>query len=153
MRAGLRYAAVAVIGFSLSGCAVEAQQSGSSSQPQQTAQAPAEPREVAVGAAQAQRLQAVLGPILAHMDNQLPASQIKLHVWDAPHINAANAGGGEFYVTTGLLQKANDTSSARSWRTRRRMPTSATSRSSRPWARGSRSARRCSSSSGRDRAW
>ncbi len=25
-----------------------------------------------------------------------------------PNINAANAGGGEFYVTTGLLQKAND---------------------------------------------
>src|SRR5262249_61813231 len=24
------------------------------------------------------------------------------------HINAASAGGGEFYVTTGLLEKAND---------------------------------------------
>jgi Zn-dependent protease with chaperone function len=28
---------------------------------------------------------------------------------DDPDINAANAGNGEFYVTTGLLQKANDT--------------------------------------------
>jgi Zn-dependent protease with chaperone function len=27
---------------------------------------------------------------------------------DDPHINAANAGRGEFYVTTGLLEKAND---------------------------------------------
>jgi Zn-dependent protease with chaperone function len=27
---------------------------------------------------------------------------------DDPQINAANAGNGEFYVTTGLLQKAND---------------------------------------------
>jgi Zn-dependent protease with chaperone function len=25
-----------------------------------------------------------------------------------PQINAANAGGGEFYVTTGLLEKASD---------------------------------------------
>ncbi len=29
-------------------------------------------------------------------------------VIDNPSINAANAGGGEFYVTTGLLQKGND---------------------------------------------
>src|SRR5437879_12487008 len=27
---------------------------------------------------------------------------------DDPHINAASAGNGEFYVTTALLQKAND---------------------------------------------
>jgi metalloprotease len=27
---------------------------------------------------------------------------------DDSHINAASAGGGEFYVTSGLLQKAND---------------------------------------------
>jgi putative metalloprotease len=27
---------------------------------------------------------------------------------DDPHVNAASAGEGEFYVTTGLLQKAND---------------------------------------------
>ncbi|MDO8475708.1 MAG: M48 family metallopeptidase [Candidatus Rokubacteria bacterium] len=27
---------------------------------------------------------------------------------DDPHVNAAGAGGGEFYVTSGLLQKASD---------------------------------------------
>jgi beta-barrel assembly-enhancing protease len=27
---------------------------------------------------------------------------------DDSHVNAASAGGGEFYVTTGLLQKTND---------------------------------------------
>jgi predicted Zn-dependent protease len=32
----------------------------------------------------------------------------RVAVIDDPSINAANAGGGEFYVTTGLLQKAND---------------------------------------------
>ena len=31
-----------------------------------------------------------------------------MRVIDDPNINAANAGGGEFQVTTGLLQKAND---------------------------------------------
>lgn len=33
---------------------------------------------------------------------------VRVAVIDDPNINAANAGGGEFYVTTGLLQKAND---------------------------------------------
>jgi Zn-dependent protease with chaperone function len=27
---------------------------------------------------------------------------------DDPHVNAASGGGGEFYVTTGFLQKATD---------------------------------------------
>jgi putative metalloprotease len=33
---------------------------------------------------------------------------VKVGVVDDPDINAANAGNGEFYVTTGLLQKASD---------------------------------------------
>jgi putative metalloprotease len=42
------------------------------------------------------------------MDKPRPPSQVKVGIMDDPQINAANAGNGEFYVTTGLLQKAND---------------------------------------------
>ncbi len=37
-----------------------------------------------------------------------PLSQVQVGIMDDPHVNAASAGGGEFFVTTGLLQKAND---------------------------------------------
>jgi Zn-dependent protease with chaperone function len=42
------------------------------------------------------------------MNKPKDLSQVKVGIIDDPHINAANAGGGEFFVTTGLLQKAND---------------------------------------------
>jgi Zn-dependent protease with chaperone function len=42
------------------------------------------------------------------MDKPRSPSQVKVGIMDDPQINAANAGSGEFYVTTGLLQKAND---------------------------------------------
>lgn len=47
-------------------------------------------------------------PLLQHMNNPIPTNKVTIGIQDDPHINAANAGGGEFYVTTGLLQKAND---------------------------------------------
>ena len=37
-----------------------------------------------------------------------PAQMPVIGLMEDSHINAANAGGGEFYVTTGLLMKAND---------------------------------------------
>ena len=112
----LRQFSFALVGLSLFACAAAetqsqspgSQSSGSQRQPQQTAQAAREPREVAIPAAQAQRLQRIMLPLIQNMDNKLPPNQVKVHVWDDPHINAANGGGGEFYVTTGLLQKAND---------------------------------------------
>src|SRR5258705_250614 len=42
------------------------------------------------------------------MNKPKPPSQVKVGIIDDPTINAANAGNGEFYVTTGLLQKANN---------------------------------------------
>jgi putative metalloprotease len=42
------------------------------------------------------------------MDKPKAPGQVKVGIIDDPSINAANAGNGEFYVTTGLLQKAND---------------------------------------------
>jgi len=54
------------------------------------------------------RLKGVMVPLLQHMDHPLPPSQVRVGILDDPHINAANGGAGDFYVTQGLLQKAND---------------------------------------------
>jgi predicted Zn-dependent protease len=47
-------------------------------------------------------------PLLRATNNPRRLNEIRVRVIDDPSINAANAGGGEFQVTTGLLQKAND---------------------------------------------
>ena len=47
-------------------------------------------------------------PLLRAGDKTRSLKDVRVAVIDDPSINAANAGGGEFYVTTGLLQKAND---------------------------------------------
>jgi Zn-dependent protease with chaperone function len=47
-------------------------------------------------------------PLIKAMDHPLPTNQVKVGIMDDTHINAASAGGGEFYVTRGLLDKAND---------------------------------------------
>jgi predicted Zn-dependent protease len=47
-------------------------------------------------------------PLLQHMNNPLSPRQVQVGVLADRQINAANAGGGEFYVTTGLLDRAND---------------------------------------------
>lgn len=57
---------------------------------------------------QAERLRTLITPLLQKMDHPIPLDQVRIGLMDDPHINAANAGGGEFYVTTGLLQRAND---------------------------------------------
>ena len=49
-----------------------------------------------------------MAPLIRAMDHPRPLSQVKVGIMDDPHVNAASAGGGEFYVTTGLLRKAND---------------------------------------------
>jgi predicted Zn-dependent protease len=57
---------------------------------------------------QAERLKNVMVPLLAKMDKPLDPSQVSISFLDDPNINAANAGGGKFFVTRGLLEKAND---------------------------------------------
>jgi len=54
------------------------------------------------------RLQQIMVPLLRAGDKTRSLKQIRVGLIEDPNINAANAGGGEFYVTTGLLQKAND---------------------------------------------
>lgn len=47
-------------------------------------------------------------PLVQHMNRPVKQNEVKIGIMDSPDINAANAGGGEFYVTTGLLERAND---------------------------------------------
>lgn len=73
-----------------------------------SAPAPASPKTVALDPVQAQRLKTIMSPLLQHMDHPLSPGDVKVSVLNDSHINAANAGGGQFYVTTGLLEKSND---------------------------------------------
>lgn len=57
---------------------------------------------------QVERLQRIMVPLLRATNKPRPSSEIRIGIVDDPSVNAANAGGGEFYVTTGLLEKAND---------------------------------------------
>jgi putative metalloprotease len=81
----------------LGGCAV------SSSPP--TPQAPDIRR---VSPQQAQRVYRVMAPLLAAMDKPKSPRDVYIGIIDDPEVNAANAGGGHFYVTTGLLEKASE---------------------------------------------
>jgi Zn-dependent protease with chaperone function len=56
----------------------------------------------------AERLQRIMVPLIRAMNNPRPLGQVKVGIMDDSNINAANAGNGEFYVTRGLLEKAND---------------------------------------------
>ena len=93
------------------GCAVQssgqAERPRPQPQPNPTAGAPA-PSTKKVDPAVVERLQRVMLPLAAKMNKPLQSGQIKVGIMDDPHINAASAGNGEFYVTTGLLEKAND---------------------------------------------
>ena len=72
------------------------------------ATAPRPPSATKLDPAHAERLQRVMIPLLKGMNKALDPGQVKVGIMDDPSINAANAGGGQFLVTTGLLQKAND---------------------------------------------
>lgn len=61
-----------------------------------------------VDPAQAARLQRIMVPLIRVMDNPMPLDQVKVGIIDDQQINAANAGGDQFFVTTGLLHKASD---------------------------------------------
>ena len=81
----------------LGGCAV------SSSPPE-----PQAPDIRQVSPQQAQRIYRVMTPLLRAMDRPKSPRDVYIGIINDPEINAANAGGGQFYVTTGLLQKASE---------------------------------------------
>lgn len=47
-------------------------------------------------------------PLLQAMDRQCRVDQVRVGIVNQDEINAANAGNCEFYVTAGLLRRAND---------------------------------------------
>jgi predicted Zn-dependent protease len=57
----------------------------------------------------ADRLRRVMVPLLQAMDRPCRADQVRVGIVNQDEINAANAGNCEFYVTAGLLRRANDT--------------------------------------------
>jgi Zn-dependent protease with chaperone function len=98
----------AIVAALLAGCAI-----GTTSAPPSggRADAPSRPAPTAakkVDPAQVERLKKAMLPLLAVMNKPRDPGQVKVGIMDDPSINAANAGNGEFFVTTGLLEKAND---------------------------------------------
>ena len=61
-----------------------------------------------VDARAVERLKGVIIPLLRAMNHPIPPSEVRVGIVADPDINAANAGSGQFYVTTGLLEKATD---------------------------------------------
>ena len=94
-----------LLGISLGGCATTTS-SSPKSQPASTGRPAQSSRQV--DPAQAQRLEKIMVPLIQHMNKPLPLNQVEIGILDSADINAANAGGGKFYVTLGLLEKAND---------------------------------------------
>jgi Zn-dependent protease with chaperone function len=96
----------------LGGCALETTSTTPGRTPESTRPAPAgkppTTSQKTVDPAQVERLKKAMIPLLQAMDKPKPSSQVKVGILDDPSINAASGGNGEFYVTTGLLQKAND---------------------------------------------
>lgn len=93
-----------IVGAMFAGCAI-----GTTHAPRRSAQGhPPSVSTRQLDPSEAQRLQQVMLPLLQHMNHPLPPSRVRVGIIDDPHINAANAGGGEFFVTTGLLRRAND---------------------------------------------
>lgn len=89
------------------GCAGAVGSSGSASPPQTSAGAPRASTKP-VDPQQAQRLQRVMTPLIKAMNQPMPLDQVKIGILADDHINAASAGGGQFFVTRGLLERAND---------------------------------------------
>jgi Zn-dependent protease with chaperone function len=90
----------------LVGCAAGTSQRTEPGEP--TASRQPAPSKRQIDARQGERLQRVMPPLIQNMDHPLQLNKVRVTLLEDPQINAANAGGGEFYITTGLLEKAND---------------------------------------------
>ena len=55
-----------------------------------------------------ERLRGVMLPLIRAMDHPCPLEEVRISVVDQSEINAGNAGGCQFLMTAGLLQRAND---------------------------------------------
>ena len=109
MRLRIATALVSLVGglSLLSGCAAETSSGGSSPSGPPAASTPSQ-KTVRLDPAQAERIRRTMVPLIQAMNHPRSLNKVKVAVVDDPDVNAASAGGGEFYVTSGLLQKAND---------------------------------------------
>jgi beta-barrel assembly-enhancing protease len=100
----LRTVAILILAGLTTGCAVE------SASPPRRAPQEARPSSTSrpLDARQTERVQRIMMPLLRATNNPRRLNEVRVRVIDDPSINAANAGGGEFQITTGLLAKAND---------------------------------------------
>jgi predicted Zn-dependent protease len=57
---------------------------------------------------QLSRVRAVMLPLLRVTNHRISAEEIEVSIVDDPAINAATAGAGRYFVTTGLLKRATD---------------------------------------------
>lgn len=61
-----------------------------------------------VDPSQIERLRRVMLPLFQATNHPRQLSEIRVRILEENRINAASGGGGEFYVTTGLLNKSTD---------------------------------------------
>jgi predicted Zn-dependent protease len=73
-----------------------------------TYQEPAPSRGRRVESDQTERFRSVMIPLIQAMDQPCREEEVRIRIVDQPEINAGNAGGCQFLVTSGLLQQAND---------------------------------------------
>jgi predicted Zn-dependent protease len=96
---------LALAGLLVSGCASLGPVPGGAGSPQEQSSGPSLATEP-VSPQDAARLRRIVEP-LARAVNR-PPQRITVGILSDKSVNAANAGGGEFYVTRGLLTRAND---------------------------------------------
>jgi Zn-dependent protease with chaperone function len=92
----------------LAGCSIATSSDTPSTSPTTTTRRDTGRATRQVDPAQAERLKRALIPLVRAMNNPRPLDKVKVGILDDSQINAANAGNGEFYVTRGLLEQAND---------------------------------------------
>src|SRR5918993_844454 len=100
------FISVAILATLLSGCVVADGAAPRDDRRNDDRRQPANTRQI--DPRQAERFYRIMTPLLKSMNEPKGPRDVKIGIIDEPEINAANAGGGQFYVTTGLLEKASD---------------------------------------------
>jgi Zn-dependent protease with chaperone function len=67
-----------------------------------------QPESSTLAEQQLDRLRYVMVPLLRATNRHMPLQEIRVSIVDDPAINAASAGKGRYYLTTGLLNVATD---------------------------------------------
>jgi Zn-dependent protease with chaperone function len=101
------FAALLLCAMSLSACVAV-----SSAPPRRTTRAEYSPPPASYSrrddTVDGERLRRVMPPLLQAMDHPCRMDQVRVGIINQSEINAANAGNCEFFVTMGLLRRAND---------------------------------------------